>query len=240
MAKSDMKPARDPARAALADAIARLAEKLDARNAIGTAHDRAQTMVYAQYAELDVIEDDIKKARASQRDEIMVSVMRGDEHPGNSKLADAERRKAEVEARMAAAREATDILKTQLDEHDGFVALAERIVRERRDAVVFQALPAMLEAAAPLRREFESLTQVVRFIRQMSPGHMSADDPRRQLARDAEKISEPPLWSRDVRSMAAVLPWSEAAERLLTDPETLLPAAPLPFEGASAPRTHAA
>ena len=235
MTKSEMKPGRDPARAALADAISRLAKKLDARNAIGTAHDRAESMVYMQYGELDAIEDNIKKARASQRDEIMASVMRGDETPGNSKLADAERRKAEVEARMAAARVARDILKAQLDEHDDSVALAERIVRERRDAVVFEALPAMIEAAAPMRRELESLAQVVRFIRQMSPGHMSADDPRRLIGRDADKISEPVLWNGDARSIAAVQPWSDAAERLLTDPET-----PLPSESASAPRTNAA
>lgn len=240
MAKSEMKLASDPTRAALADAIDRLAAKREARNVIRSAHDRALSMVYAQFSELDSIEDDIKKARASQRDEIMASVLRGDETPGNSKLADAERRKAEVEARTAAAREAREILEVQLNEHDGSVALAERAVRECRDAVVFEALPAMIEAAAPMRQEFESLAQVVRFIRQMSPGYMSSDDPRRQIVRDAERISEPVQWNRDVRSFAAVSAWSDAAERLLTDPETALPSTPLPFESVTALHSDAA
>lgn len=216
---------RDLLRAALADAIAALAAKREARATVKVAHDRAADMVTAAFCELDQVEAEIKKAGASQRDEVMASVMRGDTFPGNSRRADAERRKSELEAQIAAAREARGALQEQLSEHDSSVAIAERTVRECRDAVVFEALPAILEATAPVRREFERQAHVVRFLRTMQPFYMSADDPRRLIGHDADRILAPALSQAGSQPAEDVAAWAAAAEKLLTDPDTPLPKA---------------
>lgn len=225
---------RDPLRAALADAIADLAAKREAREAVRVARDRADETVTASYSEIEAVDREIQQARAAHHAEIAASVMRGDAKPGNTRRDEAEARRSEIEARTAAARDARDVLTDHLARCDNDVRMAESDVRSRRDAILFTALPALTAAAADLRRQYESAAHLVRFVRSAQSGFLSANDPLRDVGWLAEKVVSPvSITTAPDKPDAPYQEWVAAAERLLTDPDAPLPGAPLPFSNAA-------
>lgn len=225
---------RDPLRAALADAISDLAAKREAREAVRVARDRADETVMASYPEIEAVDREIREARAAHHDEIAASVMRGDTKPGNTRRDEAEARRAEIEARTAAARDARDVLTDHLARCDNEVRMAESQVRERRDAILFTALPALTEAAADLRRQYESAAYLVRFVRGAQSAFLSANDPLRDIGWLAEKVVSPiSITTAPDKPDASYQEWVAAAESLLSDPDAPLPGEPSPLSNAA-------
>lgn len=216
---------RDPLRAALADAIEKLGERRAAHLDAVKAQTRLDDQLSAFYAELDEIDEAIARARAGQRDEIMASVMRGDATPGNSKLAEAEMRKADAEARREAIREAQAVLRTEVEQHADWVRSAEANVKGAIGEILWEALPDIIEAARPVRTRLAQLARIVTLIEGNSPGigAMDYNDPRRGHMHEAQRLLAPIL-SEDARLPPADIgAWREAAESLKTDPDAALP-----------------
>jgi len=225
---------RDPLRAALANAIAALASKRAERDAVQAAYDRASDIVTDSYGALEAAEAEIRHAGAHHRDEIVASVMRGDAKPGNSRREEAERRKADIEERTASARAARDTLKAALQVENERLRMAESDVRECRDAIVFQGLPALVHAAADLRQRFKAAALLALFVRKMQPYHLSADDPRRALGDAADHVTGPVFLAEGgTVPDAAYAAWEAVVESLLTDPDAPLPGEPLPLSNAA-------
>lgn len=225
---------RDPLRDALADAILALASKRAERDAVQAAYNRASDIVTDSFGALEAVEAEIQQAGFRHRDEIVASVLRGDEKLGNSRREEAERRKTEIEERAASAREARDILKSAVEAENERVHRAELDVRECRDAIVFEGLPALVRAAADLRQQFKAAALLAILVRKMQPRHLSADDPRRALGDAADRVTAPVFLAEAGKSPdPAYAAWEAVAESLLIDPDALLPGAPVPLSNAA-------
>ncbi|GJD47284.1 hypothetical protein AFCDBAGC_5177 [Methylobacterium cerastii] len=216
---------RDPSRAALAEAIADVSAQEAGLAKVCEASDRASDLITTAFLDVETAETEIRDARATQRDEIMASVMRGDDTPGNSRLVQAEERKAEAERRLAAYRAARDDLSGALSDEEAKVAAAQVHLRECRTAVLWEALPALVAASMPLRQELAEYAQAIDLITERSPGFMSADDPRRKLLDAANRIRQPilSLGSGVTFPTPAYAEWKAAIHSLGFDPDAPLP-----------------
>lgn len=214
---------RDPLRAALAAKIEKLTQSRADFAEASTAASRLDEKLSDIYSEMSAIEDEIKRAGAGQREAIMASVMRGDDMPCNDKLAAAEARKADAQKRKAAIQQAQEVMRETLRQRGDTVRMSEDSVAGARTAILWEALPALISAAAPLRTELAKLASVVSLIGQGAPAGMSFDDPRRHLMFEAQRILAPILSNDAGLPPADIGDWTAAVQSLSTDPDAPLP-----------------
>ncbi|MCJ2044751.1 hypothetical protein MKK58_09450 [Methylobacterium sp. J-078] len=220
-------------RAALAAEIEKLTRSRADFAEASTAASRLDEQLSGIYAEMSEIEDEIRQAGAGQREAVMASVMRGDAMPGNDRLTEAEARKAAAERRKAAIQQAQEVMRETLRQRGDTVRMSESNVADARTAILWEALPAVVAAATPLRIELAKLASVVSLIGQGAPVGMSSDDPRRHLMFEAQRILAPILSNDAALPPADIGAWTTAAHSLLTDPDAPLPGMLLPFSNAA-------
>lgn len=215
---------RDPSRAALADAIANLTAKRQARDEVQACLDALAEKRSAAWGEIEAAETAITAAKACQREEIMASVMRGDSFPANGRLADAEQRLALANEQRDSLREAEEAFRADLKDRDERVRWAESTVQECARVVLWEAVPALLREVEPVRQRYRQLVESITLITGHFPGTPSADDPVRDLQRQADALTRPILQNvHDRGKVGLPAEWAAAADRLLTDPDAPLP-----------------
>lgn len=215
---------RDPSRAALADAIADLMAKRKARDEAQACLDALETKRAAAWSEIDAAETAIADAKLHHREEIMASVTRGDTFPENGRLAEAEQRLALAKEQNDSLREAKEAFRSDLTDREQRIHWAEREVEQCARAVMWEAVPALLREAEPIRLQFRQIVETLAIITGGFPGSPSADDPIRELQRQAEALTRPILMNvHDRGATGLAAEWKAVAERLHTDPDTPLP-----------------
>lgn len=217
---------RDPSRAALADAIANLTAKRQARDEVQACLDALAEKRNAAWIEIEAAEAAITEAKARQREEVMASVMRGDSFPANGRLADAEQRLALANEQRDSLREAEEAFRTELRDRDERIRDTERDVSRHVRVVMWEAVPALMREIEPVRQRYRQLVESLSLITAEFPGYSpSADDPVRDLKRQADGFLRPILQNvHDLGKAGLPAEWAAAADSLLTDPDAPLPA----------------
>ena len=214
---------REGSRAVLAERIAKLEAYRRAHAEVSAACEQAGARHSTLYRDIEAAEAEIEDAKLRQREEVMASVMRGDDIPTNKRLEDAERRLEQLRPARAALSEARQSLENDRREREKDIEHAERYVREAAGVVLMEGLPALLAEAAPLRQRLTELFEVMRFITRHPTGYVGPDHPFRELDRQVDRFDRP--LSSDMRGVtAASSAYAAAATRLLTDPDAPLPA----------------
>lgn len=217
---------RDLSRAALADAIANLTAKRQARDEVQACLDALAKKRGDTWAEIEAAEAAITEAKACQREEVMASVMRGESFPTNRRLADAEQRLAMANEQRESLREAEEAFRTDLKDRDERIRWAEQDVTKCVRTVMWEAVPALTREIEPLRQRYRQLVESLSLITASFPGESpSADDPVRDLKRQADGFLRPILQNvHDLGKAGLPAEWAAARDRLHTDAYAPLPA----------------
>ena len=218
--------APSPARLALAEAIASVAEAQEQHDRIAGAISYAERMLSDARSDSLRAAEAVEGAKVAMRDAITNAAMTGEPVPPDTALRDARLSEAEAQDRVMAAQEALTTISEPFDSWKNALRYRTEKMSFARARVLYEAIPTLLDRSIEARTAFAELGEILHFICKQHTAH-SPEPEHRELDRRAGEIYglaqlpafKPFLGKSEIGSAA----WREAFDALATDPNAPLP-----------------